>query len=201
MDGFNEIIKSNSIRKLKDFHRTADHYLLKGDVVLNIKTNTYCLLVDILIGNSNTKIYTFLEFPESPTVTGCTNVELGYSIDDKFYKLNEMNPYTTLIEESAIRFEEFLLGGSENPDLRYICNVKNYQHLYSAFKHLYNGRKLQISWGYDSKIKLYDIRVIISDFDSVNSTSKDPGIVVSFKDETNCERKMSIDEFVYQYTY
>ena len=106
-----------------------------------------------------------------------------------------------IFEDSAIMLEMFRLGGSENPDLRYICNVKKYQHLYGAFKHLYNGRKLQISWGYDPKIKLYDISIIISDFDSANSTSRDPGIMVSFKDENNCERKMSIDEFVYQYTY
>ena len=204
MDGFNEVIKSNAIRKLKDFHRTVDQYLLKGDVVLNINRNTYALLVDILIGNgnqSNQKIYTFLEFPTPSCETGNTNVELGYSIDDTFYRLNEMKPKAILVEESAIRSGDFELAGSTDPDLKYICNIKDYQHLYSAFKYLYNGKHLHIAWKYNSKIKLYAIRVIISDFDSVNSTSKDPRIMVCFKDAADCKCDMSIDDFIYKHTY
>lgn len=201
MDGFNEVIKNNAIRKLKDFHRTADQYLLKGDIVLNINRNTYALLVDILIGNGNQKIYTFLEFPEPCCETGSTNVELGYSIDDTFYRLNEMKPKAILVEESAIKSGDFELAGSVDPDFRYICNINGYQSLYSAFKHFYNGKKLNISWKYNSKIKLYAIRVIISDFDSVNSTSKDPGIMVCFKDTSDCKCDMSIDEFIYKFTY
>lgn len=202
MDVFNDVIKSNSIRKLKDFHRATDQCLLQGDMLLNINKNTYALLIDILIGSVNQKIYTFLEFPESSYEAESIDVKLGYYIDDTFHELNTMKSKVILVEESAITSGNFELAGSIDPDLRYICNIKDYQCLHNAFNHLYNGKKLNIGWAYNnSKIKLYSIRVSISTFNSVNSRSEDPGIMVRFKDTCGFNCDMNIDEFIHKFTH